>query len=66
MGTITESDVNDMLIKGASIESLKNLLVRKDKEVHCKSDYCVCSSKSGWRRKPHHAAGRHESFKDIA
>jgi predicted transcriptional regulator len=29
VGTITESDVNDMLIKGASIESLKNLLVRK-------------------------------------
>ena len=29
VGTITESDVNDMLIKSASIESLKNLLVRK-------------------------------------
>lgn len=29
IGTITESDVNDMLIKGASIESLKNLLVKK-------------------------------------
>jgi len=29
VGTITESDVNDLLIKGASIESLKNLLVRK-------------------------------------
>ena len=29
VGTITESDVNDMLIKGTSIESLKNLLVRK-------------------------------------
>ncbi|MEM0155732.1 MAG: CBS domain-containing protein [Thermoplasmataceae archaeon] len=29
VGTITESDVNDMLIKGSSIESLKNLLVKK-------------------------------------
>jgi predicted transcriptional regulator len=29
MGTITESDINDMLIKGTSIESLKLLTVKK-------------------------------------
>ncbi|MEM0132339.1 CBS domain-containing protein [Acidiplasma sp.] len=29
IGTITESDINDMLIKGTSIESLKHLTVRK-------------------------------------
>ncbi|GGM68898.1 transcriptional regulator [Thermogymnomonas acidicola] len=29
IGTITESDINDLLIKGATLDSLKNLLVRK-------------------------------------
>ena len=29
IGTITEADINDMLIKGTSIESLKHLTVRK-------------------------------------
>ncbi len=29
IGTITESDINDMLIKGTSIDSLKHLIVRK-------------------------------------
>lgn len=29
VGTITESDINELLIKGASIESLKGLTVRK-------------------------------------
>lgn len=29
IGTVTESDINDLLIKGASIESLKGLVVKK-------------------------------------
>ena len=29
IGTITESDINDMLIKGTSIESLKHLIIKK-------------------------------------
>jgi predicted transcriptional regulator len=29
IGAVTESDINDLLIKGATIESLKHLLVRK-------------------------------------
>ncbi len=29
IGTITESNINDMLIKGTSIESLKHLLIKK-------------------------------------
>ena len=29
IGTITESNINDMLIKGTSIESLKHLIIKK-------------------------------------